>query len=178
VLHDRQGKFQESAEEYRRAVAARPNNPDVYCDLGYSLYLQRRWAEAEASLVQALTLDREHRRAHNNLALVLARTERLEPAVTEFRLGGSTTAESYVNLAFVLTLERRWDLAAAYYRQALAADPKCDAARTCLHNLQQLVSRARPPGPAPTPVANGIVAPAATAPADDTSVARTFFRLP
>src|SRR5262249_20473956 len=73
VLHDKQGKFRESAELYRKALEARPGDPDVYCDMGYSFYLQRRWAEAEMNLRQAVSLNPDHRRAHNNLALLLVR---------------------------------------------------------------------------------------------------------
>src|SRR5215210_7793225 len=83
VLNDRQGKFSESAELYQQALSARPGDPDIYSDKGYSLYLQRRWAEAEMSLRQAIVLKPDHARAHNNLGLVLAHTGRLEPALEE-----------------------------------------------------------------------------------------------
>ena len=72
VVHDRQGEFRESADLYRQALKLSPGSPDIYCDMGYSLYLQRRWAEAEMNLRQAIALDNKHSRAHNNLALVLA----------------------------------------------------------------------------------------------------------
>ena len=61
VLHDKQGKFRESAELYRKALSGAPGDPDIFCDMGYSFYLQRRWAEAEMNLRQAIALNREHR---------------------------------------------------------------------------------------------------------------------
>ena len=54
VVHDKQGEFRESAELYRKALQLSPGNPDIFCDMGYSLYLQRRWAEAEMNLRQAI----------------------------------------------------------------------------------------------------------------------------
>src|SRR6056297_2045894 len=72
VLEDRQGRFDESADLYRRALEASPGDPEVFADRGYSLYLQRRWGEAEMNLRQAIALRPDDARAHNNLALVLA----------------------------------------------------------------------------------------------------------
>src|SRR4051812_37205233 len=40
ILHDRQGQFRDSAALYQQALAARPGDPDIYSDKGYSLYLQ------------------------------------------------------------------------------------------------------------------------------------------
>src|SRR3954470_3720515 len=71
VLCDRQGKVAESREWYEKARAARGPNPDLLCNLGYSQYLQCHWTEAESNLRQAIVLDPNHCRAHNNLGLVL-----------------------------------------------------------------------------------------------------------
>ena len=57
VLHDKQGKFRESAELYKKALALRPGDAEIYCDMGYSFYLQRRWAEAEMNLRQAIAVN-------------------------------------------------------------------------------------------------------------------------
>src|SRR5919112_703888 len=81
ILHDRQGQFRESAALYQQALTARPGDPDIYSDKGYSLYLQRRWVEAEMSLRQAIVLKPDPQRGHNNLGLVLAHTGRLEPGL-------------------------------------------------------------------------------------------------
>ena len=40
-----------------KALKLSPGSPDIYCDMGYSLYLQRRSAEAEMNLRQAIALD-------------------------------------------------------------------------------------------------------------------------
>ncbi|MBC8117926.1 MAG: tetratricopeptide repeat protein, partial [Candidatus Saccharimonas sp.] len=80
VLQDRQGQVEESAALYQQALKLDSKNPDLLCDYGYSLYLQRRWAEAEERLRQAIALKPKHSRAHNHLGLVLAQTERADEA--------------------------------------------------------------------------------------------------
>jgi Tfp pilus assembly protein PilF len=138
ALYDRQGKFQDSATQYAKAVKLGPKDPDVYCDLGYSLYLQKRWEEAESNLRRAISLKADHSRARNNLGLVLARTNRLDEAAAEFREGGCKPADAYVNVAFALTLDRRWDDAKVQYQHALAIDSSSQSARDGLRSLEKL----------------------------------------
>jgi Tfp pilus assembly protein PilF len=138
VVYDHQGKFQDSAAQYAKALKLGPKNPDVYCDLGYSLYLQKRWAEAESNLRRAISLKADHSRAHNNLGLVLARTNRLDDAAAQFREGGCKPADAYVNVAFALTLDRKWEEAKLQYQHALAVDPSSQPAHDGLRNLEKV----------------------------------------
>src|SRR6266404_4003004 len=85
ILYDQHGKFDQSLPLYQKALAAKPGDPDIFCNWGYSMYLQDRLGEAEMNLRQALALQPDHRRAHNNLGMVLARLNRGEDALTEFR---------------------------------------------------------------------------------------------
>jgi tetratricopeptide (TPR) repeat protein len=142
ILHDQQGKFKESAEYYRKALQASPGNAAIFCDMGYSLYLQRRWQEAEMNLQQALALKPDLARAHNNLGLVLARTDRVDEALAHFRKGG-TECEAHLNLAFALSLERRWDDAHDHYEKALAANPTSEPAKNGLRELTAIVGKLR-----------------------------------
>jgi len=146
VLHDRQANFAKSESLYRLALKADPKSAEIHCDFGYSLYLQKRWAEAEDHLRRSVALQTEHRRAHSNLGLLLAQTERLDEALVEFRRAGCPDAEAHANLAFVLTLNHRWDAARWQYELALAADPNCAAARAGLESLHRIVAKAAPAG--------------------------------
>jgi Flp pilus assembly protein TadD len=141
VLHDKQGKFRESAELYRKALALRPGDPEIFCDMGYSFYLQRRWAESEQNLRQAIAVNPDHRRAHNNLALLLVCNNHLEDALAEFRKGGSEPAQAHLNLAFALTMEQRWESAREHYQRALALDPASQLAKDRLGQLNTLVAK-------------------------------------
>ena len=137
ILHDKQGKFRESAELYRKALALRPGDPDIFCDMGYSLYLQRRWAEAEMNLRQAIAVNADHRRAHNNLALLLVRDNRLDDALAEFGKAGSDPVQAHMNLAFALTIDQRWESARAEYQRALALDPSSQLAKARLDRVER-----------------------------------------
>ncbi|MGA9926465.1 MAG: tetratricopeptide repeat protein, partial [Isosphaeraceae bacterium] len=144
ILHDKQGKFHESADLYRKALALRPGDPDIFCDMGYSFYLQRRWAEAEMNLRQSLAVNPEHRRAHNNLALLLVRDNRLGDALAEFGKAGSDPVQAHMNLAFALTIDQRWESARAEYQRALALDPSSQLAKARLNELNNLLAKREP----------------------------------
>ena len=145
VLHDKQGRFKESAKLYCKALEADPGNPDIFCDRGYSLYLQHHWADSEMNLQQAIALNPDHRRAHNNLGIVLAHTNRLDSARAEFQRGGCTQAEGLANAAFCLSTDGRLEEARNHYRLALAADPASRAAKVGLKQLETtLVKAGRP----------------------------------
>jgi tetratricopeptide (TPR) repeat protein len=162
VLNDKQGKFRESAELYRKALAVQPGDPDIFCDMGYSFYLQRRWAEAEMNLRQSIAINPDHQRAHNNLALLLVRDNRLDDALAEFRKGGSDPVHAHLNLAFALTIDQRWESARAEYQRALAIDPSCQLAKTRLDQLNTLVARRESSDgalPGQAPIATATAAP-------------------
>jgi Flp pilus assembly protein TadD len=141
ILDDQQGKFAESLEARRKALAAKPGDPDLYCDMGYSLYLQRRWDDAEMNLKQALALAPDHARAHNNLGLVLAHMGRSDDALVEFHRAGCNEADARANLAFAWTLEGRVADARQQYKYALAADPSSAPAKKDAKELDAVVSR-------------------------------------
>jgi Tfp pilus assembly protein PilF len=165
ILHDRRGDFRRSAELYRQALEAAPGSAEIYCDKGYSLYLQRRWAEAETNLKQAIALRPDLARAHNNLGLVLAHDCRPEEALAEYRKAGNDEAQARGNLALALAVEGNVDEARAQYRLALAADPNAAGPKERLRELDALAARSTPPAakgaPAPALAARPAPAPGA-----------------
>ena len=142
VMHDRKGNVQDSARLYRQALELDPKNSDLHSDYGYSLYLQRRWAEAEEHLRQALAIDAHNRRAHNNLGLLLAQTERSDDALAEFRQAGCSADDAHVNFAFVSMMNQRWDQARDEFQRALDANPGSAVALAGRDKLAVLRARA------------------------------------
>ena len=136
--------MKESEPFYREALKRDPKNPDLLCDFGYSLYLQRRWAESEERLRQAIALKPRHSRAHNHLGLIMAQTEQTDAALAEFRKAGCNSAEARNNLAFVMTLNQRWVEAREQYELALDANPDSAAAQSGLENLEAVLAKAEP----------------------------------
>jgi tetratricopeptide (TPR) repeat protein len=138
-MHTLKGNYRAAAMEYQKALELNPGSVDVFCDMGYSLYLQHKWDEAERNLKQALAIMPGHKRSHNNLAVLYAHTERPDQALAEFRRAGNSLAVAHANLAFSLTLDQRWPAAREHYRLALAAgsDPEVLTAR--LRELDHLI---------------------------------------
>jgi Flp pilus assembly protein TadD len=141
VLADRRGAFTESADYYRKALDLKPEDPDTHCNVGYSLYLQQRWGEAEQALRRAVALKPDHQRAHTNLGLVLARVGRETEAMEEFLRAGCSDADAQVNLAYVATLNGSWAVAREHYDLALRSQPAYGPARDGLSRLDVLAAK-------------------------------------
>jgi tetratricopeptide (TPR) repeat protein len=110
------------------------------------------------NLRQAIALRPDHRHAHNNLGLVLARSGRPEAALEEFRRAGCTEADAHNNLAFALTLEGHWPEARSHYERALSLAPSLTPAQEGLRQLDLVMAKTDPsagdggkrrPGPEP-----------------------------
>jgi Flp pilus assembly protein TadD len=142
VLCDQQCKLDEANAWHLKAINAQPKNADFYCNLGYNLYLQGNLPEAEKSLRQCLALAPGHARGHNNLGMILARTDRPREALVEFRLAGCNEVDAQANLAFAFTLERRWLDARACFERILATDPGSTATQKSLQELNGLMAKA------------------------------------
>ena len=141
IVYDRQGKHEKAEQMYQAALKLQPGNAEIFSDIGYSQYAQRRWAEAERSLRQAIAINGDHNRAHNNLALVLAHNERYKEALAEFRKGGATSAESQLNVSFVMAMNGHLEEARSACQLALNADPSLGAARTRLTELDSVIAK-------------------------------------
>jgi tetratricopeptide (TPR) repeat protein len=70
-LYDLKGKLPEAEQEFREALALKPNSPEAHYNLGNILLRQRRPAEAEPFFREALRLKPNLAYAQFNLALSL-----------------------------------------------------------------------------------------------------------
>lgn len=162
VLHDRRGDFRASAPHYDAALKARPDDPDLLCDRGYSLYLQGRTEEAERHLRRAIAVQPDCARARNNLGLLLGRQGRADEAMAQFAAAGGSPADCQTNLAFAMAVEGRRDEARASYAAALAAEPNSEIAAKGL----ALVEKSRRHG---APLADPAIRPASAHPVEAAS---------
>jgi tetratricopeptide (TPR) repeat protein len=140
VLHARKGELEPALALHKKALRLQPANPDFHCNLGYCLYLQQRWPEAESHFRKALELAPEHHRAQNNLGLVLAHTNRAQEALLAFQRAGCSDADAHSNLAFVLTLDKSWKEAEQHYAYARTLDPSSSAAENGLRTVSHLTA--------------------------------------
>ncbi len=158
VLYDRQGEFEQSSQWFQKTLKLKPGDPDVFCDLGFSLYSQCRYSEAETNFQQALALQPEHARSQNHLGLVLAQQGEREASLAAFRRANCSSAQAHTNLAVILALNNHVDDAKQHLqlaRQELAPDDSDGAIQEQLEGLEMLIAKheSRPtPPPAGDPV--------------------------
>lgn len=89
LAYDRLGQHKLAQDAYERALTAAPKDAATLNNLGYSLYLDDRYADALARLKSALRLDPANRQVANNLALVYGRLQKFDDAYRNFaRAGG------------------------------------------------------------------------------------------
>lgn len=108
VLYDKKGDPETAEAMYRQALMLDPQNCQIHGDLGYSLYVQHRWPEAEQELQTALNLRPDYDRAHANYALLLTRTGRENDALRHFHLAGITESQARTNMAFAMMIDQRY----------------------------------------------------------------------
>lgn len=135
VATDRLGHFDKSESFYRRAVKNDPQNVELLCDYGYSLYLQQRWAESGRLLERAAELEPENARVQNNLGLLYANTERLQEAAVAFRRAGCTAEESRSNLGLAAAMNGRTEEARRIFERVLQENPESTTAAQGLEAL-------------------------------------------
>lgn len=104
VLYDRRAEFEQSAQWFQKTLKLKPGDPDVFCDIGFSLYSQGRYTEADINLRQAIALQPEHARSQNHLGLVLAQQGEREASLAAFRRAHCSPAQAHANLAVILAL--------------------------------------------------------------------------
>jgi Tfp pilus assembly protein PilF len=156
IIYDLKGQPEKSRSYYQQALKLAPKNAELYCDFGYSCYLQRNWAEGEANFRKALELNPEFARAHINLGLLLARNYHTSQALGEFAKAGLDEAASRSNLALALAQEERFAESRQQYEQALAADPKSQSAKL---GLAAVRAKSQPRAQAQLPPAQSQLSP-------------------
>lgn len=129
TLNDMEG----AVAEYRRALALKPDDPDVYNNMGNALAALDRPAHAVAAFRRALGLQPGNAVLHNNLGNVQKSMGLWDEAEASFRTAAKLQpgyAGAFINLGNLC--RDRGDLPAAesHYRHALTLAPR-DAAALC-----------------------------------------------
>ena len=144
LAYDRLGQHKQAQDAYERALTAAPNDAATLNNLGYSLYLDDRYAEALARLKAAARRDPANRQTANNLALVYGRLNKFDDAYKSFaRAGGEFYAR--VQTGALLEAAGRDRDAIKQFETARRLDP---ANSEVLRRLINLYVRTGQPGKA------------------------------
>ena len=132
-----QGKLDEAAACYRRAVKLKPDFAEAHSNLGDVFMDQGKPDEAAACYRRTLDLKPDHAKAHNNLGNALRGQGKLDEAVASFRRAVKLMPEHagvHSNLGNALKDQGKLDDAVACYRRALQLKPDYAEAHNNLGN--------------------------------------------
>ena len=133
-----QGRLDEAAAAFGRAIAARPDDPAAITNLGTVFQLRGRLAEAAECYHRALAHNSGHADAHNALGMVLQAQGRLDDAIASYRRAVDSRpdhASAHSNLGAALQVAGEAEAAIACYRRAIELRPDHPEAHYNLGNV-------------------------------------------
>ena len=120
------GRLGAAAEEFGKAIEARPDDVEAHYNLGVALARQGKFDSAMAEDRKALQMDPGFEKAHNALGDGLLRAGRTADAIAQFQAAleiRPDSTEAQINLGNALLRTGRIPEATARYRRALEIEP-------------------------------------------------------
>ncbi|MFQ5806441.1 MAG: tetratricopeptide repeat protein [Phycisphaerae bacterium] len=140
TAYNQKGELDRAITEYRAAVQANPNFPDVYAALGSALATRGDFDHAIANYRKAIELNPSFAELRRKLAALLDHLDRLDEAIEEYRAAlrvSPNNAEAWYYLGRALMRRQSNNEAMAAFRTALEVDPNATEARVNLGVLLQ-----------------------------------------
>jgi len=120
------GYLDEAAESFKQVIAAKPQEPEAYYNLG-TLYLRKNdFDQARQYLEQTVKLRPTHAEAWNNLGMLAAQTGQIEEAIRDFQQSLSIKpnyATALLNLGNLYRRAHNFSEAEDLLGRALEAEP-------------------------------------------------------
>ena len=127
-----QGRFEEAALEFRRALADNPESRTIWANLGLALLRSGQIDEAIAMLSELAEQHDSFAGGHYNLGVALQQAGQLADAMRAYRTSQRLDpgmVESYAALGTLLIVEERHDEALGQFDRALELEPANEAIR-------------------------------------------------
>jgi Flp pilus assembly protein TadD len=144
LLLYKRGDRQEAWEFLEEALETAPEDVELLCDIGYLHYLEGRLEEAESSLERSIEQSPHHRRAQNNLGLVLAARGKEKDALHAFRKAGLSNAQCEANLGHAMMLAMSLDEARPHLELAAKSRQPSQLAQKTLQTLEKMGEETNP----------------------------------
>jgi protein O-mannosyl-transferase len=131
------GQTDEAIENYRRAIAIKPDYEDAWNNLGYALAAKKQYQEAIQCYLQALKFKPDHIEVHNNLGNALSDVGQVDEAIPhyEFVLAHKPDhADAHNNYGVVLAMKGQYAQAIEHFQLALRYKPGYASAHSNLGN--------------------------------------------
>jgi Tfp pilus assembly protein PilF len=145
------GDYERATQTYRKALAKRPRDVEIWHDFGMMHDRRKEWAEGAKCFKKALEIDPEHQKSLKALGFTLARVGQLEQSVVFLTRAMGSSAAAHYNVALMLTHVAKGDeaaqktrldeLARQHLRLALQQDPNYERARDMLATLEPAPGR-------------------------------------
>ena len=111
---------------WNKAIAAAPANSYAYTNLGATLYLNHRNAEAQAEFLKAIKIDANYAAPESNLAMTYEDAGEIDRAIQHYRRAlqiDPNYPQALSNLGVALASQGHWAEATAYYARAVKLNP-------------------------------------------------------
>lgn len=140
VVLCRLGRYEDGIEALRVADSARPNDPKILNDLGFSCMVTGENTQAISVLETALEADPQNERATNNLAMAHGYNGNFDEAYAIFQRI-MPEAQAMSNLGYIATQSGKKEFAIECYSRALDLDSDMNEAKEALVQLADLERR-------------------------------------
>ena len=148
-------KKHKAAEKYhRKALDLDPKNARYHNNLGFCLFMQKRYEDAETAVQEAIRLDPGMQMAFNNLGFIYGMMDRKEDAMRAFSELGRHVA--FNNMGVVEEMKGRPLSARRYYERALREKKDFKRAEANLQALSPQVTKQTEQSSTPTPSTDGV----------------------
>ena len=101
VIHSKLGNLEVAGQYFETAAATDPQNAELLADYGFLNFMMNDLLSAEQNYMAAINIEPSLQRAHNNLAILLTKTNRLDLARTHFQWAGISESEIRENIRMV-----------------------------------------------------------------------------
>lgn len=122
IIFDMQGEYKQALTYFNKARTIQPNNPDILNNIGYSLYMEQAFLEAQRFFLKALKIDHKFEKAIYNYALTLARQKKYADALSTFTKV-IDLPEANNNIGYIAMNNGDLKMARYYLRQAINLSP-------------------------------------------------------